>query len=336
MVRAGLEPVDRAHAHARWAERYDAQGDTQRSFAHFGRAMHYAQMVQAFGAPRRARDSREADSREADSGDIVVGRWEDGAEAWYTVNKGPVKRRRLEPSWPGHDTTSSDTMPQSPQRQRRPPKLPAHQELVDMIEELYKSESRGIVDSVHRGSGGHWFIYRYSETGCVYLVPTRLATDDKSVRDLVESLIRRKRYHDNCKRALMEGLLIVQDQRPACVHVKRGGASWDPATEIETFAYYDFLLRQPLEAHVYLGVKPVSELLSIRNISEDSRRALLSVGTPIPAHLQDEESGNLDIAIKRDRSGIYVGNNGVGNNGGFGSNRRQISDVAWRLPRQAS
>ena len=165
-----------------------------------------------------------------------------------------------------------------------------------------------------------------TKTGCVYLVPTRLAADDKSVRDLVESLIRRKHYHDNCKRALMEGLLIVQDQRPACVHVKRDGASWDPATEIETFAYYDFLLRQPLEAHVYLGVKPASELLSIRNISEDSRRALLSGGTPIPAHLQDEESEDLEIKLTREQSGIYV------NHSGDRRNRSQISDWAWRLP----
>ncbi len=85
-------PLDRAHAHARWAGRYDAQGDPQRSMAHFGRAMHYAQAAHAFGARRRY--SVEADSREADSGHIVVGRWEDGAEAWYTVNGAIVKRRQ--------------------------------------------------------------------------------------------------------------------------------------------------------------------------------------------------------------------------------------------------
>lgn len=142
----------------------------------------------------------------------------------------------------------------------------------------------------------------------------------------MESLISRKHYHDNCKRALREGLLIVQDQRPECVHVKRGGASWDPATEIETFAYYDFLLRQPLEAHAYLGVKPASELLSLRNISEDSRRVLLSGVTPIPAHLQDEESEDLGITLTREQSGIYV------NHSGDRRNRSQISDWAWRLP----
>jgi hypothetical protein len=71
MVRAGNMPLDRAHAHARWAGRYDAQGDPQRSMAHFGRVVHYAQVAQAFGARRRY--SVEADSREADSGHIVVG-----------------------------------------------------------------------------------------------------------------------------------------------------------------------------------------------------------------------------------------------------------------------
>ena len=48
-------PLDRAQAHARWAERYDAQGETQRSMAHFGRAVHYAQVAQAFGARSSAK-----------------------------------------------------------------------------------------------------------------------------------------------------------------------------------------------------------------------------------------------------------------------------------------
>ncbi len=77
MVRAGNVPLDRAHAHARWAERYDAQGDSQRSMAHFGRAIHYAQAAHAFGVSKRAReaDAREADAREADLGDIIVGEY---------------------------------------------------------------------------------------------------------------------------------------------------------------------------------------------------------------------------------------------------------------------
>ena len=77
MVRAGNMPLSRAHAHARWAERYDAQSDPRRAAAHFGRAVHYARMVQAFGAPKRA--------REEGSRDIVVGLWENGAEAWYKL-----------------------------------------------------------------------------------------------------------------------------------------------------------------------------------------------------------------------------------------------------------
>ena len=71
MARAGNLPLDRARAHARWAERYDEQGDTQRSTAHFGRAMHYAQMVQAFGAPDRG-----PWPLEADLGNIGIGLWE--------------------------------------------------------------------------------------------------------------------------------------------------------------------------------------------------------------------------------------------------------------------
>ncbi len=78
MVRAGNMPLDRAHAHARWAGRYEAQGETQRAAAHFGRAVHYAQVAHAFGAPKRA--------RKADLGNIVVGLWEHEAAAWYTLH----------------------------------------------------------------------------------------------------------------------------------------------------------------------------------------------------------------------------------------------------------
>jgi hypothetical protein len=257
-------------------------------------------------------DSREADSREADSGHIVVGRWEDGAEAWYTVNGAIVKRRQPEPSWPGDDT-SSDAGPRSPQRPRRSTKLPVYRELVEMIGELYKSESSGITDIVHGGNSGHLSIYRCSKTGRVYLVPTRrLATD-------------RNLLHDDYKRVLQKGLLIVQDQRPGCVRVKRAG-SWEHATEIETFAFYDFLLRQPLAAHVYIGAKPASEMLSLKNIARDSHMALLSGATPIPAHLQDEDSEGMALTLTHGPSGIHVFYDGDK------SNRSQISDWAWRLP----
>ena len=115
MVRAGNMPLDRAHAHARWAGRYDAQGDQQRAAAHFGRAMHYAQ---AFGARKRSleeADSREADSREADSrdareadsGHIVVGLWEGGEEAWYKLRdlrypERAAVSRRMQQVFHGH------------------------------------------------------------------------------------------------------------------------------------------------------------------------------------------------------------------------------------------
>ena len=302
-------PLDRAHAHARWAGRYDAQGDPQRSMAHFGRVVHYAQVAQAFGARRRY--SVEADSREADSGHIVVGRWEDGAEAWYTVNGAIVKRRQPEPSWPGDDT-SSDAGPRSPQRPRRSTKLPVYRELVDMIGELYKSESSGITDIVHGGNSGHLSIYRCSKTGRVYLVPTRLLATDRNL------------LHDNYKRVLQKGLLIVQDHRLGCVRVKRDG-SWEHATESETFAFYDFLLRQPLAAHVYIGAKPASEMLSLKNIARDSHMALLSAAKPIPAHLQDEDSEDMALTLTHGPSGIHVFYDGDKRN------RSQISDWAWRL-----
>ena len=98
-------PLDRAHAHARWAERYDAQGETQRATAHFGRAAHYARMVQAFGAPKRG-----PWPREADLGNIGIGLWENGAEAWYTLqnqhySEGPTAakmRKRMQQVLRGH------------------------------------------------------------------------------------------------------------------------------------------------------------------------------------------------------------------------------------------
>ena len=331
MVRAGPVPLDRAHAHARWAERYDAQSDPHRAAAHFGRAMHYAQMAQAFGAPKSA--------REKGSRDIVVGRWEDGAEVWSTLQHltyparmaAATKKRRVHEALHGQGGASS----------RKPlyagpvgPAGPAgydYRELPDMLDEMYASESSGIMGSVHPDPRGLWHLHRCELTGIVYLVPGRLATDAHGVRDLVEGVARYQAAAPAYTGALEDGLLIVQDQRPARVQVKRYGV-WEPATEIETFAYYDFLVRYPARVHNYVGEKAASEMhASLVGEQNNFREWLLSVSTPIPAHLQDEENGNLDIAIKRDRSGIYVGNNG-----GFGSNRRQISDVAWRLPRQAS
>jgi hypothetical protein len=91
-------PLDRAHAHARWAGRYDAQGDAQRAAAHFGRAVHYAQKIQAFGTSKRA--------REAGMGDIVVGRWEDGAEVWTALYSERTKRSsRMQQVHRGHGDT---------------------------------------------------------------------------------------------------------------------------------------------------------------------------------------------------------------------------------------
>jgi len=253
----------------------------------------------------------------ADPGDIVVGLWDNGEEAWYSMNGGNLKRRQPKQSWPGDDASSNAT----PRRSRRKPTLPAHRELEDMIEDLYESESSGIMDSVHRGSNKYWSIYRCFPTGSIYLVPTSLAADEEDVRQKVQSLIRYTGRHDNYKRVLTQGLLIVQDYRAGCVRVK-SSKDWEPATEIETFAYYDFLLRQPLEFHVYVGANEASDILSPVN----SKRSLsfLSRFTPIPAHLQDEESRDLRITLSCKPGGIiYVGDHSD-------NRRKQISDVAYR------
>ena len=211
MVRAGDVPLDRAHAHARWAERYDAQGDTQRSAAHFGRAMHYAH---AFGAPKRSleeADSREADSRdarEADSGHIVVGLWEGGEEAWYKLRDLPYPERtavsrRMQQVFRGHgdkgrSLTEAAAFVGS-----------AHRELPDLLDKLYESEISGTKDSVHSYAGGTWYITRCANTGFVCLVPARFATDAGLARRIVDYLGREIIFADY-KLFLEKRLLIVQ------------------------------------------------------------------------------------------------------------------------------
>ena len=269
-------PLDRAHAHARWAGRYDAQGDTQRSAAHFGRAMHYAQMVQAFGAPKR--------KRTADLENIVVGLWEHEAAAWYTL----------------HDLLYSETR-KSSRIQRDPmhrqaaagPASDVYRVIPGMLDKLYASESSGTRDSVQSDADGNWYIHRDRGTSLVYLVPAPLAGNEQGARDLVSkwgcNLVEPSYTY-----GLSKGLVIVQDQRRGCVRVKRTG-SWGPATELETFAYYDFLLRYP--AH-------------FRNYGPHSFSA----------------AGGAELAFTRDDVGIFVSSGG-------GSGRKmpdQISDWAWR------
>ena len=206
-----------------------------------------------------------------------------------------------------------------------------------MLDKMYASESSGIMGSVHPDPRGLWHLHRCESTGIVYLVPGRLATDAHGVRDLVEGVARYQAAAPAYKGALEDGLLIVQDQRRGRVQVKRDGV-WEPATEIETFAYYDFLVRYPARVHNYVGEKVVSEM----------HASLVLVSTIISASGFFRYRRRFQLTYKTRRTGIltsrssaieavsYVSNNGVGNNDGFGSNRRQISDVAWRLPRKES
>jgi hypothetical protein len=152
MVRAGDVPLDRAYAHARWAGRYDAQGNTQRSAAHFGRAMHYAQVAQAFGAPKRSleeADAREADARDADLGDIVVGRWEDGAEVWTALYSERTKRSRMQQVHRGHGDTGIRKAKATTESAGS-----MYREIPAMLDALYASESSGTEASVHRATAG--------------------------------------------------------------------------------------------------------------------------------------------------------------------------------------
>ena len=311
-------PLDRAHAHARWAGRYDAQGDTQRSAAHFGRAMHYAQMVQAFGAPKRSleeADSREADSREA-VGHIVVGRWEDGEEVWTAA-------RRAQQVPHGHGATKAD--PKGPKGTAEPMGS-LYRVLPGMLDKLYASESSGTKDSVHWDAERNWYIHRDSETSIVYLVPARLAKDEDGVRKLVRDItMRGPTVEFPYKYALSEGLLIVQDKRPGCVQVKRNG-SWVPATEIETFAYYDLLRRYPAHVHNYKSEKRASEyrdeMLHVK-VHEGVIKSFMDSVTQVPAHMNP--SDDLALTVKREQLIYYIGN--------FGAPRKsmsQISDWAWR------
>ena len=318
MVRAGQMPLDRAHAHARWAERYDAQSDPQRAAAHFGRAMHYARLVQAFGA-RPKRESEEEKSR-----DIVVGRVEDGAEVWSTLRDlyserraAATKKRRV------HEELHVQGGASSGKPLYAGPVGPVgydYRKLPGMLDNLYASERSGLTGRVHSDAEGLWYIHRCESTGIVYLVPGRLATDAEGVMDLVKRVTRGNYIvMSSYTIALDVGMLIVQDQRPGRVQVERGGV-WYPATEIETFAYYDFLLRYPKKAHNYVGEKV--------HVPE----VLLSNYTPIPARLQDEENGNLDMALTRNRGCIYVGNNRGFESSTKSTIRSQISDVAYPLP----
>ena len=316
MVRAGDVPLDRAYAHARWAGRYDTQGEAQRAAAHFGRAVHYANMAQAFGAQKRSLE-------EADSGHIVVGSWEGGEEAWYKLRDLPYPERaavsrRMQQVFHGHgdkgrSLTEAAAFVGS-----------AHRELPDLLDRLYESEISGTKDSVSSYTGGPWYIHRCDTTSIVYLVPALLAKDEDGVRSLVRKM-RGPSVASYYKYVLSEGLLIVQDKRPGCVRVKRNGV-WEAATEIETLAYYDFLLRYPAHVHNYQSEKRASESRAdmLRGkVHEAVLKQFMDSVTQVPAHMN--ASDDLWLTVKRNRLSYYIGNFDAPL-----SSMSQISDWAWR------
>ncbi len=324
MVRAGDVPLDRAHAHARWAERYDAQGYTHRSAAHFGRAMHYAQVAQAFGAPKRSLE--EADARDADLGDIVVGRWEDGAEVWTTLYSerlaAATRRSRMQQVLRGHGDTGIRKAKATTESAGS-----MYREIPAMLYKLYASESSGTKDSVHRDTSGSWYIHRCDTTSIVYLVPALLATDEAGVRDLM-GLMRSHTSESPYKYALRVGLLIVQDKRPGRVRVKRAGF-WEHATKLETFAYYDFLLRYPAPSHNYHFEKKARELddaLSRSRAPEVLKTNAKSLWTTVPSAYLTGRNEDLEITIARVGADIFVGNRAAP----VSKMPDPISDWAWR------
>jgi hypothetical protein len=314
MVRAGNVSLDRAHAHARWAKRYDAQGETQRAMAHFGRAMHYAHAAHAFGDPKRA--------REEGVGDIVVGRLEDGKEVWTTLYSerlaAATKRKRMQQVFHGHGATKAD---RKGHKGTSEPPGSLYLVLPGMLDALYASESSGTKDSGHRDADGNWYIHRDRETALVYLVPARLAGN----KDGAESVVSTMRLTEpSYQYALSEGLLIVQDKRPGCVQVKRNGV-WEPATMIETFVYYDFLLRYPELFRDYRSEKKASEILA-SDEPIDSPSTVESIWTTIPLEYHTNKNENRGITLERDldRGVYYISDFGTE------STMYQISDVAWR------
>ena len=317
MVLAGSRPLDRAHAHARWAERYNDRSDPQRAAAHFGRALHYAQMAQAFGAPDRGPSGPWP--LEADLGDIVVGRWEDGAEAWTALYSERTKRSRMQQVFRGRGTTKG-------------PKGPAvHRAIPDMLEKLYASERRGITGSVHSDEAGHWYIHRCYTTGIVYLVPAAAAAaaaemTRTSIECGVRSTVKRAaREPFSYASALEEGLLIVQDQSTGRMRVQRGGA-WEPATKLETFAYYDFLLRYPENSHCYQSEK--DEELSKLTGSEVLKSNLQWLWTTFPSAYVSDQNEAPKLTMSRNGTYIFASNE----DDPVEKNPARISDVAWRLP----
>jgi hypothetical protein len=289
--------------------------------AHFGRAMHYAQKIQAFGGSKRA--------REEGVGDIVVGRWEDGAEVWTALYSerlaAATKRKRMQQVHRGHGGTERKHSSSQAAKGPRGRSGSVDGEIPGMLDALYASERRGTKSTVHRDTAGARSIYRCGMTGLICLVPVKLATEAEGVMRIVKRVEHNLALYDDYTRPLKDGLLIVQDQRRGCVKVKRGSA-WGPATELEIFAYYDFLLRYPDLIRNYQSEKKASEIPAADE-PVDSPDTGESIWTTIPREYTTDKNESLQLTLKRDRGGISIGDFDDPDR-----NMYRISDWAWRLP----
>ncbi len=170
----------------------------------------------------------------------------------------------------------------------------------------------------------------------MYLVPALLTTGaantagtsiEDGVRSKVEEAVRHPLAYTS---TLQEGLLIVQDGRPGHVQVKRNGA-WEHAAKLETFAYYDFLLRYPAPSRNYHFEKKARELddaLSRSSAPEVLKTNAKSLWTTVPSAYLTGRNGDLEITITRVGADIFVGNRAAL----VSKMPDPISDWAWRLP----
>jgi hypothetical protein len=278
--------------------------------------VHYAQKIQAFGTSKRA--------REEGVGDIVVGRLEDGEEVWTALYSERTKMSRMQQVHRGHGDTGIRKAKATTESAGS-----MYRVIPGMLDKLYASEASGTEESVHRDTTGDWYIHRCATTGRVYLIPALHAEDEDDVRRLVRGLLSNSPLYKYAMR-MYDGLLVVFDLRPGCVRVKRTDGAWRAATEIETFAYYDFLL-EPANARFYHFGKKARELDDeLRKSSEHEAAKLFwrSAWTTVPReYAAANEDEDLQITMRRNRGRIYIGNYDD-----FYKNMSQISDVAWRLP----
>jgi hypothetical protein len=209
-----------------------------------------------------------------------------------------------------------------------------YREIPAMLDKLYASEGSGTEASVHRDTAGDWYLHRCAATGIVYLVPALLAagaanTAGTSIEDGVRSKVEEAARHPFAYTStLQNGLLIVQDQSTGCVRVQRGGA-WEHATKLETFAYYEFLLRYPATSHNYHFEKKARELddtLRRSRAPEVLKTNVRSLWTTVPSAYLTGRNEDLEITITRVGADIFVGNRAAS----VSKMPDPISDWAWR------